>query len=102
VEVQRDGHEGRGTSVQLAVVCLRKVDSRSPQLVNKETEETVAESHSHRRSSIFRKPREMSLEISEVVSYAVDMVLLTFVLVWSERQNERKRAVGVHATARYQ
>jgi len=44
----------------------------------------------------------MTLEISEAVSYAVDVVLLTFVLVWSERQNERKRAVGVYATDRYQ
>ena len=31
----------------------------------------------------------MSLEISDAVSLAVDVVLLTFILAWSERQNER-------------
>ena len=62
------------------------------QLVNKDTNETVAESHSHRRSSIFRKPRDMSLEISQAVSDAVDVVLLTFILVWKERQRERSHS----------
>ena len=86
------------------VIHLRKLipSPATPQLVNEETKETVAESHSHRRSSIFRKPRDMTLEISEVVSHAVDIVLLTFVLVWSERQNERKRALTVYPTDRYQ
>ena len=104
MEVQRDELKGRGTSAPFAITFLRETDpiSRSPQLVNKDTKETVAESHSHRRSSIFRKPRDMSLEISEVVSHAVDMVLLTFILVWSERQSEKRRAVGVYATDRYQ
>jgi len=64
------------------------------QLVNKDTNETVAESHSQRRSSIFRKPRDMSLEISQTVSHAVDIVLLTFVLVWKERQSERSKSLG--------
>lgn len=31
----------------------------------------------------------MSLEISEAVALAVDVVLLTFILVWVERQNQR-------------
>jgi len=31
----------------------------------------------------------MCLEISEVISHAVDVVLLTFILVWKERQDER-------------
>jgi len=63
--------------------------------VNKDTNETVAQSRSRRRSSIFRKPREMSLEISEVVSHAVDIVLLTYLLVWSDRRHDGKRAPGV-------
>jgi hypothetical protein len=66
-----------------------------PQLVNKDTNATVAESHSRRRSSIFRKPRSMGLEISEVVSHAVDVVVLTFILVWRERQNERSKSVDL-------
>ena len=31
----------------------------------------------------------MSLEISPSISRAVDLVLLTFVLVWTERQSEK-------------
>jgi len=38
----------------------------------------------------------MSLEISPVVSHAVDIVLLTFLLVWSERRREGRRALGVY------
>jgi len=85
-----------------ATTYLRKADSifLSPQLVNKETKETVAESHSHGRNSILGRPHETSLEISEVVSYAVDIVLFTFILVWSERQNERKKVVTEYATDR--
>ena len=60
-----------------------------PQLVNNETNATVAESHSRRRGSIFRKTRDMGLEISGAVSLAADVVLLTFILVWSVRQSER-------------
>jgi len=60
-------------------------------LVNKDTNETVAQSHSRIRSSIFKKPRDMGLEISQVVSDAVDLVLLTFILVWKERQSERTK-----------
>jgi len=52
---------------------------------------TVAQSHSRRRSSLFRKSRDMSLEVSEVVDHAVDVILLTFILVWRERQNERTK-----------
>jgi len=37
----------------------------------------------------------MSLEISEVVSHAVDIILLTFILVWRERQNERLKTVDI-------
>jgi len=33
----------------------------------------------------------MSLEISQAVSNAVDLVLLTFILVWKERQGERSK-----------
>ena len=36
----------------------------------------------------------MRLEISEKISYAVDVVLLTFILVWRERQNMRPE--GMH------
>jgi hypothetical protein len=36
----------------------------------------------------------MRLEISETVSYAVDVVLLTFILVWRERENLRPE--GMH------
>ena len=35
----------------------------------------------------------MSLEISEVVALAVDVILLTFILVWRERQNEKLRSI---------
>ena len=31
----------------------------------------------------------MSLEISQKISLAVDIVLLTFILVWTERQNRK-------------
>jgi len=37
----------------------------------------------------------MSLEISQAVVHAVDIVLLTFLLVWKERESERKRALGL-------
>jgi hypothetical protein len=37
----------------------------------------------------------MSLEISDVISHAVDVVLLTFILVWRERQSEKLE--GMHA-----
>ena len=66
--------------------------SDPPQLVNNETNATVAESHSRRRGSIFRKTRDMGLEISGTVSLAVDVVLLTFILVWGERQNDRSES----------
>ena len=69
--------------------------------MNKATDVTVAESHSRRRSSIFRKPRDMSFEISEVVSHAVDVILLTFILVWRERQNERSKSFDGFETAPY-
>ena len=65
------------------------------QLVNKATGEIVAQSHSRIRSSFFRKPRDMSLEISDMISHAVDVVLLTFILVWRERQSEKLE--GMHA-----
>ena len=65
------------------------------QLVAKSTNAIVAQSHNRRRSSFFRKPRDMSLEISEVVSHAVDIILLTFILVWRERQNERSKAMDM-------
>ena len=61
--------------------------------MKKDTNATVAESQSRKRSSLFRKARDMSLEISEVVSLAMDVVLLTFVLVWSERQTERSKSM---------
>lgn len=37
----------------------------------------------------------MSLEISEVVSDAMDIVLLTFILVWRERQGERSKTIEI-------
>lgn len=64
-------------------------------LVNKVTGGIVAQSHSRIRSSFFRKPRDMSLEISDGISHAVDVVLLTFILVWRERQSE-KSAGSMH------
>ena len=76
---------------------VSKLDSISfpLQLVNKDTNATVAESHGRRQSSLFRKPRNMNLEISEVVSHAVDVVLLTFILAWMERQNERSKSANL-------
>lgn len=59
------------------------------QLVNKDTNEIVARSHARVRNSFFRKPRNMSLEISSKILPAMDIVLLTFILVWWERQTER-------------
>jgi len=96
MEVQRHRLESRGKSTLFAISRPKRLNSypRSLQLVNKDTNETVAESHGHRRSSIFRKPREMSLEIAQVISDAVDIVLLTFLLVWRERQSERSKAFG--------
>ena len=37
----------------------------------------------------------MSLEISDTVTHAVDIVLLTFILVWRERQSERMKSVDM-------
>ena len=37
----------------------------------------------------------MSFEISSTISHAVDTVLLTFILVWMERQSERTRSVNL-------
>ena len=65
------------------------------QLVNQNTNKTVAQSHSRIRSSFFKRPRDMSFEISSTISHAVDTVLLTFILVWMERQNERTRSVNL-------
>ena len=81
---------------------ISKLDSisRPPQLVNKDTNATVAQSHSRIRSSIFRKPRDMGLEISEVICHAVDVVLLTFILVWRERQSQRSKCVDIESAGR--
>jgi hypothetical protein len=80
-----------------AIHLSQKLDSisYSPQLVNKDTNATIALSHSRIRNSIFRKPRDMGLEISEVVSHAVDIVLLTFILVWRERQTAKLKSVDM-------
>jgi hypothetical protein len=65
------------------------------QLVNEETKQKVSQSHSRIRGlSFFRKPRDMSLEISLPVSLATDLVLLTFVLVWTERRNWKVMEAG--------
>ena len=37
----------------------------------------------------------MSFEISESVSHAVDVILLTFILVWRERKNERTKTYDI-------
>ena len=37
----------------------------------------------------------MSLEISATISHAIDVVLLTFILVWMERQNERSKSYSI-------
>ena len=63
--------------------------SSSHQLVTKGNT-TVAESHSKRRSSFFRRARDMGLEISGTVAPAVDVILLTFIFVWKERQKRTK------------
>ena len=66
-----------------------------PQLVNKDTNEPpVAQSHSRIRGGFFRKRRDMSLEISAPVSQAVDVVLLTFILVWRERLAGKIKPTG--------
>jgi len=38
----------------------------------------------------------MSLEISQAVSNAVDLILLTFILVWRARQNERSKNMDMY------
>ena len=93
MEIQRDGFESRGTLTggHLNLNIMLNLIPYSHQLVDNDTNATVAESYSRIRSSFFRKPRDMSLEISEVVSHAVDVILLTFILVWRERQSERSK-----------
>ena len=89
--------ESRGMSIPREITHLKKLNSisRSLQLVNKDTNVTVAQSHSRIRRSIFRKPRDMNLEISQAVSNEVDLVLLTFILVWRERQGERSKTLDM-------
>jgi hypothetical protein len=93
MEIQ--GHRVKSCGTSTLFTYLRILDSisysYSPQLVNKDTNATVAQSRSRILTSIFKKPRDMGFEISEVVSHAVDVVLLTFILVWRERQNERSK-----------
>ena len=55
---------------------------------------TVVKSHSKRRSGLFRKPRNMGLEISGAVALAVDVILLTFIFVWEERKKVTKLGAG--------
>jgi hypothetical protein len=93
VEIKRHGLEGCGTSKSSTHPKNSIPPTCSPQLVNKDTKATVAQSRSRIRSSMFKKPRDMGLEISEVVSHAADVLLLTFILVWKKRQNERGYAM---------
>ena len=98
MELKRHRLKGRGTSTIFFMITYHKKlnpFSCTPQLVKKDTNETVAQSHSRIRSSIFKfkKPRDMSLEISPVIAGAADIVLLTFILVWRERQNERVETI---------
>ena len=55
----------------------------------------VAESHSKRQKSFFRKARDMSLEISKVVALSVDVILLTFLFVWKERKKGDRHGVAI-------
>jgi hypothetical protein len=55
----------------------------------------AAESHSKRRNSLFRKARDMGLEISGTVALAADVILLTFIFVWKERQKGGKPGAGM-------
>jgi len=64
-------------------------------LVNENSGVVVAESHRRKRGSFFGKPRDMSLEISEAVTLAADVILLTFMLVWEERQHQGAGASGI-------
>lgn len=91
MEVQGHRVKNGGRSICGCLISTKYSNSR--QLVNKDTNAKVAESQSRKRSSLFRKARDMSLEISDAVSLAVDVILLTFVLVWSERQNERSKSM---------
>ena len=52
---------------------------------------TVAQSHSRRRSGFLTKPRDMSLEVSKAVEGFLDLILVAFILIWTERQNERAK-----------
>lgn len=91
MEIQRHRLESRGTFALLTITHPTTTSPCSPQLANKDTNATVAQSHSRIRSSIFKKPRDMGLEISRVVSDAADVVLLTFIIVWKERQSQRAK-----------
>ena len=101
VEIQRDRLQSRGAFKSPREKNFKPTLTMSDngmvtvlQLVNKSTNEIAAQSHSRIRNSFFRKPRDMSLEISAPISHAVDIVLLTFLLVWRERKTERIKDVG--------
>ena len=36
----------------------------------------------------------MALEIANAVAYAVDIILLTFIIVWRERESERTKTIS--------
>jgi hypothetical protein len=72
------------------------------QLVNSDTKAVVVESH--RRitgSGGFMKtktPRYMNLDIADEVVEYIDLILLTFLLVWKERVGERAKSAYIDRT----
>jgi len=52
---------------------------------------TVARSHGRGWKTCFKRPHDIGLEVSEsdVVRPFLDLILITFILVWTERQSER-------------
>jgi len=98
--------KSKGTGSKVAVGSTEKLPdagkrlnstSRFHQLVRNHDNTTVAQPHSRTRSGFFRKPREMALEIALSVAYAVDIILVTFILVRRERESERTKSLGTFA-----
>ena len=87
MEIQRSRIKSCGGLIDESLGLDKQLTSL--QLVTDDNRTTVAQSRSRRQSGCFRKARDMSLEISEVVAFAVDIILLTFILVWRERADER-------------
>lgn len=68
------------------------------QLVNRDTKAVVVESHRRITGGggflKTKTPRYMNLDIADEVVEYIELVLLTFLLVWKERVGERAKPVN--------